>query len=205
MLGSICANALNIYSGSMSFLTMGVKLKTNLLRALTAVAFGVPGFFLAHWAMTNPANNLENFLLVMSYWIGPWLGVFLADKLLRRGSSVQHYLFTSRENIAGPIAFVVGAFLSIWLFANQKYYTGVVPKHNGAWGDIAFPAPRFRRKPSRSSKYCISKRPGTSVPGRFAILGARSPRGNGIGKIGYNSVHDYFAYCRRSSATVQAC
>ena len=139
VLGSICANALNIYSGGMSFLTMGVKLKTNLLRALTAVAFGVPGFFLAHWAMTNPANNLENFLLVMSYWIGPWLGVIFADKLLRRGSSIQKFLFTSRENIAGPIAFAVGTALSIWLFANQKFYTGIVPKHNGAWGDIAFP------------------------------------------------------------------
>jgi len=89
--------------------------------------------------MTNPANNLENFLLVMSYWIGPWLGVIFADKLLRRGSSIQKFLFTSRENIAGPIAFAVGTALSIWLFANQKFYTGIVPKHNGAWGDIAFP------------------------------------------------------------------
>ena len=139
VLGSICANALNIYSGGMSFLTMGIKLKTQMLRAFTAVLFGVLGFLLANWSMGNPANNLEHFLLVMSYWVGPWLGVTFADKLLRRGTSIQHHLFTSRENIAGPIAFLLGVGLSIWLFANQQFYKGVVPEHNGAWGDITFP------------------------------------------------------------------
>jgi NCS1 nucleoside transporter family len=139
VLGSICANALNIYSGSMSFLAMGVKLPTNILRALTALVFGVAGYFVAHWAAGNPANNLENFLLVMSYWIGPWLGVIFADKYLRRGKDIKPLLFAKRENWAGPVAFLVGAVLSIWLFANQSYYVGVVPKHNGNFGDIAFP------------------------------------------------------------------
>jgi len=139
VLGSICANALNIYSGSMSFLAMGVKLPTNLLRAVTALVFGVAGYFVAHWAANNPANNLENFLLVMSYWIGPWLGVIFADKIIRRNKDIRPLLFAKRENWAGPVAFLVGAVLSIWLFANQSYYVGVVPKHNGNFGDIAFP------------------------------------------------------------------
>ena len=139
VLGSVCANALNIYSGSMSFLAMGVKLPTNLLRAITALVFGVAGYFVAHWAAGNPANNLENFLLVMSYWIGPWLGVIFADKIIRRGKDIKPLLFAKRENWAGPVAFLVGAVLSIWLFANQSYYVGVVPKHNGNFGDIAFP------------------------------------------------------------------
>ena len=137
--GSICANVLNIYSGSMSFLTIGIKFGKAPVRAIFAVVFGIAGFFLAHWAMGNPTNNLENFLLVLSYWIGPWLGVMAADKVLRKGASVQHFLFTSRENIAGPVAFVISVALSIWLFANQTYYEGVVPKHNGNFGDIAFP------------------------------------------------------------------
>ncbi|HEX7404705.1 MAG TPA: hypothetical protein VF307_02135, partial [Candidatus Nanopelagicaceae bacterium] len=48
-------------------------------------------------------------------------------------------LFAKRENIAGPMAFGVGLVISIWAFANQKFYTGIVPKHYGNVGDIAFP------------------------------------------------------------------
>jgi purine-cytosine permease-like protein len=123
----------------MSFLTIGFKLGSGQRRAISAILFGIAGFLLAHSAMNNPANNYENFLLVMSYWIGPWLGVIFADKILRKGASVERLLFASRENIAGPIAFVFGVVISIWLFSNQKYYTGLVPKHNGNFGDLAFP------------------------------------------------------------------
>ena len=137
--GSIAANVLNIYSGSMSFLTIGIKLGSSQRRAFSAILFGIAGFLLARSAMNNPANDYENFLLVMSYWIGPWLGVVFADKWLRKGLSVERFLFAKRENIAGPIAFAVGVIISIWAFANQKFYTGVVPKHFGNVGDIAFP------------------------------------------------------------------
>jgi NCS1 nucleoside transporter family len=138
VLGSICANALNIYSGVMSFLTSGIKLGAGRARAIFTLVVGVLGFLLAHWAMGNPTNNLENFLLVMAYWIGPWLGVMAADKILRKGASVERFLFASRENPAGPIAFLVATGLSIWLFANQTYYVGYFPKHNGNLGDITF-------------------------------------------------------------------
>ena len=140
VLGSICANALNVYSGSMSLLASGVlKVKgIGKIRAITTVIVGILGFFLANWAMGNPKNNLEHFLLVMAYWIGPWLGVITADKILRKGASVERFLFASRENPAGPIAFLVATGLSIWLFSNQSYYVGYFPKHNGNLGDITF-------------------------------------------------------------------
>jgi len=122
----------------MSFLTSGIKLGAGRARAIFTLVVGVLGFLLAHWAMGNPTNNLENFLLVMAYWIGPWLGVMAADKILRKGASVERFLFASRENPAGPIAFLVATGLSIWLFANQTYYVGYFPKHNGNLGDITF-------------------------------------------------------------------
>lgn len=136
--GSISANVLNIYSGSVSAVTLGIRFSNKASRAVMVILVGVIGFILAHWAMANPTNNLENFLLVMAYWIGPWLGVIAADKILRKGQSVEGLLFTKRENVAGPIAFIVAVVVSIWLFSNQTYYTGVLPKHNGHWGDITF-------------------------------------------------------------------
>ena len=97
-LGAICANALNVYSGSMSFLALGVKLPLSLRRAIVAVVFGVAGFFLALSGLSDAGTKYENFLLVIAYWIGPWLGVFFADQWLRRGKQVDGLLFDRKHN-----------------------------------------------------------------------------------------------------------
>jgi NCS1 family nucleobase:cation symporter-1 len=139
VLGAICANALNMYSGSMSFMAMGVRLPTSTARALVALVLGVAGFFVALAFLNNTTGSYENFLLVISYWIAPWLGVVFVDRLLRRGTDSQLLMGDSRyANWAGPISMLVGGALAIWLFANQTDYVGVVPKHNGAFGDLAF-------------------------------------------------------------------
>jgi NCS1 nucleoside transporter family len=138
-LGAICANALNVYSGSMSFLAVGIKLPLSLRRALVAIVFGIAGFFVALAGLSDAGAKYNNFLLVISYWIGPWLGVFLADQFLRRGKRVDGFLFDRKHNPwAGFAAMAVAIGVSIWLFANQTDYVGVVPKHNPGFGDITF-------------------------------------------------------------------
>jgi nucleobase:cation symporter-1, NCS1 family len=138
-LGAVCANALNVYSGSMSFLALGIRLPLTLRRALVAIVFGVAGFFVAWSGLSDAGTKYNNFLLVIAYWIGPWLGVFFADQFLRRGKSVAGFLFDRRHNPwAGVVAMAVSIGLSIWLFANQTDYVGVVPKHHPALGDLTF-------------------------------------------------------------------
>jgi nucleobase:cation symporter-1, NCS1 family len=138
-LGAICANALNVYSGSMSFLALGIKLPLTLRRALVAIVFGVAGFFVAWSGLSDAGTKYNNFLLVIAYWIGPWLGVFFADQFLRRGKNVAGFLFDRRHNPwGGFVAMAVSTGLSIWLFANQTEYTGVVPKHVPQVGDLTF-------------------------------------------------------------------
>jgi len=137
VLGSICANVLNVYSGSISFLTMGIKMKTHHLRAIMAVVWGVVGYLVAAQFLDN-VKRIEDFLLVMAYWIGPWLGVVFADRVRRSGTNVAGLLFARRGNIAGPIAFIVSMFVSVYLFSNQVWYTGYFPKQNPQLGDIAF-------------------------------------------------------------------
>jgi len=137
--GAVCANVLNIYSGAMSFLALGIKLPLRRARAVVAIVFGVLGFVLALVAIANPGVNYENFLLIIAYWIGPWLGVVLVDRYLRRGSDVVAMaLDTRRENWSGPIAMAVGIAVSIPLFSNQTKYVGVVPSHQPGFGDITF-------------------------------------------------------------------
>jgi NCS1 nucleoside transporter family len=130
-LGAIAANAINIYSGSMSFLALGIKLHTHIARAIVAVVFGVVGFILALTALHNAGSTYEDFLLIISYWIGPWLGVVFTDEQPLLGEK-------GNTNWAGPIAMFVSMVLSIWLFSNQVKYTGPLPKHFPSLGDLTF-------------------------------------------------------------------
>jgi len=138
-LGAICANALNVYSGAMSFLALGVRLPLALRRAIVALVFGLAGFFLALSGLHDAGTKYTNFLLVIAYWIGPWLGVFFADQFLRRGKEVAGLLFDRRHNPwAGFAAMAIGTFVGIFFFANQTEYVGIVPKHHPNFGDLAF-------------------------------------------------------------------
>ena len=139
VVGAISANAINVYSGSMSFLALGIELPLRLRRAIVAVIFGTAGFFLAWSGLSDEGSKYENFLLIISYWIGPWLGVVLIDQYLRRRHVVSGYLYDRTHNpLAGLIAMAVAMALSIWLFSNQTKYVGVVPKHHPGFGDITF-------------------------------------------------------------------
>ena len=139
VLGSIAANVLNIYSGSLAFLTIGVRIKAHLRRAIIAAVFGVVGFALAYYALQNPESSYENFLLIISYWLGPWLGVFLADQLVRKGKRVDGLLFSRKhENWAAPVIFLVSLVLAVWLFSNQTEYVGIVPSRVDWIGDVTF-------------------------------------------------------------------
>jgi NCS1 nucleoside transporter family len=137
-LGAVAANAINVYSGALSFTAMGFRLPLRAARAVTAAAFGVLGLVVALLGLRD-VSSYENFLLVISYWIGPWLGVFFADQFLRRGHRVDGFLFDrGHRPLAGWVAMLVGIVVAVWLFADQTFYTGVVPSHVPAVGDIAF-------------------------------------------------------------------
>ena len=140
-IGGVSANVLNIYSGSMSFLTMGVKLPAHLRRALVATTFGVIGFVVAAFGLDDAGAKYENFLLVIGYWIAPWLGIVLVDIWLRRGDRDGAVLGTELynpryANWAGPIAMVIGLAVSIGLFSNQAKFLGLVVRHTGSIGDL---------------------------------------------------------------------
>jgi NCS1 family nucleobase:cation symporter-1 len=136
--GAIAANALNIYSGAMSFLAAGIRIPYQLRRAIIAIGFGVIGFVLALIAIPNAGSTYENFLLVIAYWISPWLGVVLVDRLLRRGTSIAAFVpdRPKYRNPAGVIAFLIGAVVSIVLFSNQELFVGFIARAVPAIGDL---------------------------------------------------------------------
>jgi NCS1 nucleoside transporter family len=136
-IGAVAANVLNIYSGSMSFVTLGFKMRLSLRRALAALVFGIAGFIVALIGL-NDIDKYENFLLIIAYWIGPWLAVFFTDQLLRRGNHAALLYNPKHTSWAGPIAMAVGMAVSIPLFSNQTKYVGYFPDHHGSLGDLTF-------------------------------------------------------------------
>ena len=137
--GAIAANSINIYSGAMAFVTIGVKLPHHIARALVTVFFGVAGFLVAWWALGDAAASYEAFLLIIAYWIGPWLDVVLADQYLRRGQTIAGFLYDrSYTNRPGLLSFTVGLAVSVLLFSNQEKFVGYVAKAFPQLGDITF-------------------------------------------------------------------
>jgi purine-cytosine permease-like protein len=138
-IGAIAANSINIYSGAMAFVTLGIKLPHHIARALVTVFFGVAGFLVAWWALPDAAQSYEAFLLIIAYWIGPWLGVMFADQYLRQGQAVAGFLYDrAYANWNGLLSFVLGLVVSVALFSNQEKFVGWVAKAYPQLGDVTF-------------------------------------------------------------------
>jgi purine-cytosine permease-like protein len=138
-LGAAAANVLNVYSGALAFLSLGFDVPLRRARAVIAVAFGVIGLVVALLALPDAAASYQAFLLVIVYWTGPWLGVVLTDRWLRRGRLPAELLYDrGHRNPAGVVALVAGIVVSVPLFSNQAVFTGLVARAVPAVGDITF-------------------------------------------------------------------
>ncbi|MFJ9901838.1 purine-cytosine permease family protein [Streptomyces sp. NPDC101152] len=141
MLGGISANALNIYSGAISITSFGLNLPTWLSRSMLVVVSGLAGTAAA-WASLNDAGAAyEAFLLVIAYWVAPWLGVVLVERWLQSRTATDEELAArltdrSHTNWPGLAALLIGVAVSVPLFSNQQDYVGYVPKHWPSFGDI---------------------------------------------------------------------
>ena len=135
-LGSLSANSLNLYSSSLSLAAMGVRLPTAFSRAVLALVMGLAALAIGMLVLDH-VNGFTNYLLIVSYWTAPWIGVVLADRLLcRRPDALA--LCTDRRHVnrAGPVAMVVALAVSVALFGNQAAYVGRVRRALPQIGDV---------------------------------------------------------------------
>jgi len=148
-LGAVAANVLNIYSGSMAFLTLGIKLAVEKRRALSALVFGAIGLGIGLLLQANvaPGSKYENFLLLITYWITPYLAVVITDYFLHRGQYPESVFYDTRHRSwKGFIAMLAGiiATTPFWdqppTFFTDKLpkFFGSVPTNNPQLGDLSF-------------------------------------------------------------------
>jgi purine-cytosine permease-like protein len=144
--GAVAANAINIYSGTMSLVSLGIRemgMTLRQRRAALAVVVGVIGFVLGIIFQANvaPGSKYESFLLLISYWIAPWLAVVFVDYWLRRGDYGDESIFYNTKIFRwqGVVAMLIGLIVSVYFFANDfGLYVGPIPTNNANLGDITF-------------------------------------------------------------------
>src|SRR6266849_3642911 len=144
--GAVAANAINIYSGTMSLVAVGIRemgMTLRQRRAVLAVAAGVLGYLIGVIGRANvgPGSKYEYFLLLISYWIAPWLAVVLVDYWMKKGDYGDESVFynSKYQRWQGVAAMAIGLAVSVYLFANVfSVYTGLIPNGNPGIGDITF-------------------------------------------------------------------
>ena len=141
ILGGISANALNVYSGAISIASFGLNLPTWLSRGVLVVVSGVAGTAAAWASLDDAGAAYEAFLLVIAYWVAPWLGVVLTERWLQSRTATDEALTArlrdrSFTNWPGLAALLIGVAVSVPLFSNQEDYVGYVPDHWPSFGDI---------------------------------------------------------------------
>lgn len=135
---TVAAGVIDIYSGSLALLIADLPMR----RWVSALATGVAGGSLAWWAGLGDAAfaHFQNFLFLMGYWVGPWLGVTLTDHLVfQRRHGVRAAWFYDRTWRVGPglPAFVLGVLVSV-PFMNQALYVGPLAARYPFLGDITY-------------------------------------------------------------------
>jgi NCS1 nucleoside transporter family len=171
-LGAVAANVLNIYSGSMAFLTLGIKLAVEKRRALSALVFGAIGLGIGLWFQGNigPDSKYVNFLLLITYWITPWLAVVITDFFLHRGHYPEPVFYdTGWANWKGFVAMLLGivATIPFWDQA-PPIPLGWVPTNYPQFGDLSFFAGAIVATVVYLVLYQVTKRP-AQAPARARV------------------------------------
>jgi NCS1 nucleoside transporter family len=143
-IGAVAANAINIYSGTMSLVAVGIRemgMTLRQRRAVLAVGAGILGYVIGVVGQANvgPGSKYESFLLLISYWIAGWLAVVFVDYWMRKGDYGDESIFydTKHQRWQGFAAMFIGIVVSVYLFGNVfGVYVGPIPTNNSNIGDI---------------------------------------------------------------------
>ncbi|PSR20598.1 MAG: cytosine permease [Sulfobacillus acidophilus] len=135
ILGTITANVLNIYSGSLSALVINVPIK----RWMAAIVVGLAGAVLAYIGHRSYYVDFENFLFLLGYWLAPWAAVVMVDYfLIHRGHYPQSIFYNPLRILGrGFWAWIIAIIASIPFF-NQSLYVGPIAARYGHLGDISY-------------------------------------------------------------------
>jgi len=134
ILGGTAADALNLYSNALSAGAIGIRLPRFVL---AAVASGV-GFLLSVWGSGAFESNFTDFLLLIGYWMTPWVAILFVDFYVLRRWRAAEVDLRNRLSVYWPglWSFLLGIAISLPFMSATKF-EGPVAKAMGGT-DLAF-------------------------------------------------------------------
>lgn len=105
-LGGVAANVLNLYSASLSGLVGGIKMNRTKFVGIVAIA----GIILSALFYRGFYEFFESFLLVLDYWISPWIAILVVDFLIFRRQSLK---FDLKFKGSGVVSYILGLLISV--------------------------------------------------------------------------------------------
>lgn len=122
-------------------IVVAVAVRFKLRRWQAAILVGTLGGLLAIGGSSPDAAAAQysNFLLLLSYWISPWVAVVLVDWFFKhRGAYELRSLYDQGGRVkVGLIAWLVGLAVSV-PFMNQTFFVGLVPSAVPQLGDLTY-------------------------------------------------------------------
>jgi nucleobase:cation symporter-1, NCS1 family len=136
--GPIATNILNIYSCSLAFLSLGLKVARPVVAAVAGVIGTV--VLIAFVESSSFAHSFDNWMVSIVVWISPWAGITLIEYfVVRRGVIDVPALYDPPErskygdvNVAALIALALGLVAGwAWEYGLVDFMQGPVAKATG--------------------------------------------------------------------------
>ncbi|MCF3948780.1 purine-cytosine permease family protein [Acidiphilium iwatense] len=138
-IGIACTNAMNLYCGVLSSITVVQTFLPDwkagpVARGVTAIVLTSIGLAIALWSAQNFLTNYTNFILLLLYVLVPWTAVNLVDfYLVRHGDYDVASFFTHSGGVYGQFnraaifCYLFGIVIQI-PFVSNDLYTGPIAK-----------------------------------------------------------------------------
>jgi len=120
-ISSIANNALNDNTAAYNLISAGIRLS----RPASAIVTAALSFVIAVYGSGQFASLYENYLLVLLYWVAPWVAIVLTHWYLNGQVAPRSY---PQGWTGAATIFVVVTVLTIALFASTSVYTGPIAK-----------------------------------------------------------------------------
>lgn len=132
ILGGTAADALNIYSNALCAGAMDIRLPRWSLAAIA----GLIGLGLSIAGSGAFEAYYENFLLLLGYWITPWMGVLFAQLYIQGQATPSNLSGIKRTHWRGLISFLVGLAVSVPFMSSVLFEGPIARGLHGA--DLTF-------------------------------------------------------------------
>ncbi len=133
-LGGIAADAINLYSNSVSLKTTGIKMKR-----INAVIIGiVAAVILAIITYSKFYAFYEDFLFILDYWITPWLGIMIADFFIINKNKKFDIKNIPGFNRPGIFSYFMALIISVPFMDPGVIYEGIISKLYLGGVDISY-------------------------------------------------------------------